>query len=31
MNEEVKEKAVLIGVNVKDQTDFQESMEELKI
>jgi GTP-binding protein HflX len=30
MNEEVKEKAVLIGVNVKDQTDFQESMEELK-
>jgi GTP-binding protein HflX len=30
MNEEVKEKAILIGVNVKDQTDFQESMEELK-
>ncbi|MBK7056191.1 MAG: GTPase HflX [Leptospiraceae bacterium] len=30
MKEEQKEHAILIGVNVKDQSDFQESMEELK-
>ena len=30
MKAEENEKAILIGVNIKDQTDFRESMEELK-